>query len=79
MEEEGSEGVTEAEVGAEAVSGAVEEGEGEVMTRGPLRGLCPLAPSPMPAKRTWWSSPASRMSPTSMPPFTSKTSLRFVI
>merc|ERR1719427_356994 len=53
-----------------------EEEEGAAMTRVPPRGLCLLAPSPMPAKRTWWSSQAFRMSRTSTPPFTSKTSLR---
>lgn len=79
MEEVGSEVVTGAGEEAEGDSGVGEEGEGEAMTRDPQRGLCPLAPSPTHARRTWWSSRASRMSPTSMPPFTSKTSLRFVV
>ena len=62
-----------AEVEAEGVSGEVEEG-GEVdMIRVPRSGLCPWVPFPTPARRTWWSSPAFRMSPTSMPPFTSRT------
>ena len=77
--EVGSEVVTEAGVEAEGVSGEVEEEEGEAMTRVPQRGLCLLAPSPTPAKRTWWSSQAFRTSLTSMPPFTSRTSLRFVM
>ena len=71
--EGGSEVVIGAGVEEEEVSGGAEEGAGAAMTRVPLRGLCPLAPFPTPARRTWWSSPASRMSPTSMPPFISRT------
>ena len=67
-------------VGAEEEEGSegVEEVEGVVMTKGPLRELCLSAPFPMPARKIWWSSPAFRTSPISMLPFTLKTSLRCV-
>ena len=73
-----SEEVIEVE-GASEVEEEDEEVAGVDMTRVHLSGWCPLAPSPTHARRTWWSSQAFRMSPTSMPPFTSKTSLRFVV
>ena len=51
--EGGSEVVIGAGVEEEGVSGGAEEGGGVAMTRVHLRGLCPLAPFPMPARRTW--------------------------
>ena len=43
-------------VGAEEEedSEGVEEVEGVVMTKGPLRELCLSAPFPMPARKIWW-------------------------
>ena len=78
MEAVGSEVVIGVGAEEEEDSGGVEEVEGVVMTKGPLRELCLSAPFPMPARKIWWSSPAFRTSPISMLPFTSKTSLRCV-
>ena len=70
-----SEEVIEVE-GASEVEEEDEEVAGVDMTRVHLSGSCLLAPSPTPVRRTWSSSQASRTFPTSMPPFTWKTSHR---